>query len=165
MQFINIKELVFKDNGFEPTKIDHMNYSNIISKDEFNKVVDRLVKDLSGDDLVKNTVMKTPMSESKTILICYNDKGILTKILIVYITDTQDKLPTKTEEEVKPSHECTCKNKSKKSDIDRILDILESDEWKNVFNNETKALLLASILSTKIDEARLKSWLDLSKEL
>ena len=166
MQFINIKEMIFKNNGFETTKIDHMNYSNAIPKEEFNKVVEKIIKDITAceDEEHKPTVMKTPMTESKVVVICYNDKGILTKILIIYITDTQDKL--KKEEPVKKEDTPTDTKpvvESNKSETDIMFDIINSDEWKDQFNKQTKAILLAYLVTSKVDEKKLQHMLELGK--
>ena len=162
MQFINIKELVFKDNGFEPIKIDHMNYSNPISAEEFKKVVDKIVKDISESEIDKNTVMKTPMSESKVILICYNNKGVLTKILIIYITDIQDKL---IKEEVAvpilPHHE---EITIKRDTTDLILDAINAEDMKDQFNATTKAMMISCLIANNIDEEKINRVLEMGKK-
>ena len=163
MQFINIKELVFKNNGFEPTKIDHMNYSNPISTEEFNKVVDKIVKDLSDNEENKCTVMKTPMTESKEILICYNTKGILSKILIIYITDVQDKL-IKEEDVAAPilppyRGELTIERDT----TDIILDI-NSEDMKDQFNAATKAMMIGCLIANNIDVEKINKALEIGKK-
>ena len=157
MKFVNIKELVFKNNGFEATKIEHRNYANDVTKEEFNNVIDNIVYKLTANN--KNNVMRTPMGDNKEVCVCYNETGLLDKILVVYVTDVQDKLIT---EEIV----ATPIVEEKKDDIKELINtILHDEDIKSCVNDKTRALMIASLVSSKIDEEKIKNMITLGASL
>jgi hypothetical protein len=153
MHYINIKEMEFKNNTFEPIVIDYMNFTNKPSNEEFANLCKQII------DKYKNSnkdldIVQTPMSETQTVCIFYKTDGTskIDRLVIIYLSDTKEILQPK--EYVSDG----------KPDYKRFVE----DMFKNhssLLSDNTKRLLLAQYIASIIDTEQIKDMIKLSDDL
>ena len=151
MYYINIKELEFKNNTFEPIVIDYMNFTHKPSNEEFANLCKQIINKYknSTKDL---DIVQTPMSETQTICIFYKTGGMIDKIVIIYLSDTKEILQSKED------------TSNGKPDYKRFVE----DMFKNhssLLSDNTKRLLLAQYIASIIDTDQIKDMIKLSDDL
>jgi hypothetical protein len=151
MHYINIKEMEFKNNTFEPIVIDYMNFTHKPSNEEFANLCKQIINKYKNSNKELD-IVQTPMSETQTICIFYKTGGMIDKIVIIYLSDTKEILQPK--ENISDG----------KPDYKRFVE----DMFKNhssLLSDNTKRLLLAQYIVSIIDTEQIKDMIKLSDDL
>ena len=151
MYYINIKEMEFKNNTFEPIVIDYMNFTNKPSNEEFANLCKQIINKYKNSNKELD-IVQTPMSETQTICIFYKTGGMIDRIVIIYLSDTKEILQPKED------------TSDGKPDYKRFVE----DMFKNhssLLSDNTKRLLLAQYIASIIDTDQIKDMIKLSDDL